>query len=80
VIIDASTGEQLFNVAAGAVITLKKLILLSGNGPTVRGIANHGNLTLDEVTMKEHPSLPAGNMILNVGPMTVKNFCQLRVF
>ena len=77
VIIDASTTSQLFHISPDTDVTLKKLTLLSGDGLTGRAIANYGVLTLDEMTIKEHPSLPFGNVILNSGQLEAKGSCQL---
>jgi spore coat protein A len=68
------TNDRLLVIAVGSTVSFKHLNLISGHGVNGRAIHNRGNLSLDDVSIFDHASVPGiGNAILNTGVLMIKN-------
>lgn len=78
VTVSAQNISQLFTITVNSEVTLKNINFLSGNGASGRAFINNGNLTLDGISIFEHPSMPpTGNVILNNGFLSIRDNCNI---
>ena len=79
VTISGENIDNVFEVEDSTDVVLKDLDIIAGNDTIGRGIINHGNLTLDGITVFDNPSLPlTGNVISNYGTLTIIGNCIIK--
>jgi spore coat protein A len=72
--------NNLFVIGSGSDLNLNHLDLISGTGTNGRALINHGNLSLDDVTIYDSVTDPmTGNTILNNGVLTTKHNCRILI-